>query len=73
MSGFRYWLADLISRLALSVIGHPRLFHVTIGVMRRQREAIAAMQSRLDRIAALETPSANATVRKMAKIARGEA
>ena len=30
-------------------------------------------QSRLDRIAAQETPGANATVRRMARIARGEA
>ena len=29
-------------------------------------------QSRLDRIAAQETPSANTTVRSMARIARGE-
>ena len=31
-----------------------------------------ALQSRLDQIASLETPSANGTSKKMAKIARGE-
>jgi len=34
---------------------------------------IADLQSRLDRIAAQETTNANATVRRMARIARGEA
>ena len=33
---------------------------------------IIDLQSRLDRIAAQETPGANATVRRMARIARGE-
>jgi len=31
-----------------------------------------ARKERLDRIAACETPNANATVRRMARIARGE-
>ena len=33
---------------------------------------IIDLQDRLDRIAAQETPNANATVRRMARIARGE-
>lgn len=31
-----------------------------------------SLQARLDRIAAMETPGANATVRRMARVARGE-
>jgi hypothetical protein len=30
------------------------------------------LQARLDRIAAMETPGANATVKRMARIARGD-
>jgi hypothetical protein len=39
----------------------------------RLADALAAKNERLERIAAQETPGANATVKRMAAIARGEA
>lgn len=62
---FRYWLAEKIMKLGLSVIGQPNLLRNAAIGLREQSD-------RLARIAALETPNANATERKMAKIARGE-
>ena len=40
--------------------------------LRLQWDKLADAQDRLDRIAAQETPNANATVRRMARIARGD-
>lgn len=39
----------------------------------RQADTIGGLQGRMQRIADQETPSANATVKRMAAIARGEA
>lgn len=68
---FRYWLADLISGGELTKAWSKDGW-TTIKARRMERQADDA-KARLDRIAAIETPHANATVRKMAKIARGEA
>lgn len=107
MSGFRYWLADLVSGGELSLhrsnaewwrdhmVGEvygqmvdeknlelvrlhksnkslhdniEKLMTCGAEILGREIEA----NQRLSRIAALETSHANATVRKMAKIARGE-
>ena len=40
--------------------------------LRLQWDELDEANARLDRIAAQETPNANATVRRMARIARGE-
>ena len=53
---------ELKSDLASEKASHARL-----------ASQLVAARSRLARIAAQETPGANATVRKMAKIARGDA
>mgnify|MGYP003613599942 CR=1 FL=1 len=86
MSSFRYWLADLISggEMTRADCQYWRLWEIAKGdreaSAKRRYEIFsgwidceAELNNRLNRIAALETPNANATVRKMAKIARGEA
>ena len=42
------------------------------GLLRKWVDHATELQTRLDEIAAQETPGANATVRRMARIARGE-
>lgn len=63
-------IADWISGGALT---QARLSKALAKFMHRlELDRSAEQKDRLSRIAALETPSANATVRKMARIARGE-
>jgi uncharacterized heparinase superfamily protein len=40
--------------------------------VRAANDALSKAQARLDRIAEMETPGANATVKRMARVARGE-
>ena len=45
---------------------------IMYGLLKKWVDHATELQSRLDRIAFHETPGANATVRRMARIARGE-
>jgi hypothetical protein len=77
MNGFRYWLADLISGGELTRFERLARHNGQNGDIwfrdaMQAGERLNIADCRLSRIAALETPYANATVRKMAKIARGE-
>jgi len=62
---FRYWIAERLIIAGLWLVGQPDL-------LRQATRNQIEQRSRLARIAALETPGANATVRKMASIAKGE-
>ena len=63
-------IADWISGGALS---HARWQAQRLGGFAKTwHNAYTKAYARLDRIAAQETPGANATVRRMARIARGE-
>ena len=64
-------IADWISGGALTSARNAH--HLAIKIQKLAKEDRAAALDRLDRIAAQETSGANATVRRMARIARGEA
>jgi hypothetical protein len=68
-------IADWISGGALSlrevlVDGWELVYRIETDAHRRAEEKARLLQAKLDRIAACETPGANATVRRMARIAR---
>jgi len=68
---FRYWLANLISggelvRAEVYKSQYEVMYHLAIAAETRSRQRTSALL----KIAAMPTPKANATVRRMAAVAR---